>query len=58
MASFDFMGCGKNEETMTISLGFREAEQATTISEFLRKLGYRVILWGRSMGAATALLYG
>ena len=25
---------------------------------FLNELGYKVILWGRSMGAATALLYG
>jgi hypothetical protein len=24
----------------------------------LRKLGYKVVLWGRSMGAATALKYG
>lgn len=26
--------------------------------EYLKKLGFRVIIWGRSMGAATALLYG
>jgi hypothetical protein len=31
LASFDFMGCGKNEEVETISLGYREAEQAKTI---------------------------
>jgi hypothetical protein len=42
----------------TISLGHRESDQAATVVEFLRKQGHHVILWGRSMGAATALLYG
>ena len=31
LACFDFMGCGKNEEMETISLGFREACQAQAI---------------------------
>lgn len=42
----------------TISLGRRESEQAASVADYLRNLGYHVILWGRSMGAATALLYG
>lgn len=58
LASFDFMGCGKNEEESTITLGYREAEQANTVVNFLKEQGFRVIIWGRSMGAATALLYG
>lgn len=58
LASFDFMGCGKNDQFETISLGYREAEQADTITKYLKGQGYRVIIWGRSMGAATALLYG
>lgn len=42
----------------TISLGHRESAQAASVAEYLRNLDYHVILWGRSMGAATALLYG
>lgn len=42
----------------TISLGYREAEQTRTVVEFLKSKDYQVVLWGRSMGAATALLYG
>ena len=58
LACFDFMGCGINSEMETISLGYRESNQVCSVVKFLNKLGYRVILWGRSMGAATALLYG
>lgn len=29
-----------------------------SVVKYLQSLGYRTILWGRSMGAATALLYG
>lgn len=58
LASFDFMGCGKNQQEDTITLGFREAQQAEFIANYLREQGFRIILWGRSMGAATALLYG
>lgn len=36
LASFDFMGCGKNEEMQTISLGYREAEQAHTVVTYLK----------------------
>ena len=42
----------------TISLGYRESNQVASVVKYLNELGYRVILWGRSMGAATALLYG
>jgi len=58
LACFDFMGCGKNQESETISLGFRESQQAKSVAKYLRNQGFNVILWGRSMGAATSLLYG
>ena len=58
LAAFDFMGCGKNYEEEYISLGCRESEQVGSVVQYLTERGYRVILWGRSMGAATALKYG
>jgi pimeloyl-ACP methyl ester carboxylesterase len=58
LGSFDFMGCGKNLEADNISLGYREAQQVKTVTEHLRLTYDKVILWGRSMGAAAALLYG
>jgi pimeloyl-ACP methyl ester carboxylesterase len=58
LAAFDFIGCGHNHEDDTISLGVRESEQVETVVNFLQKAGMRVVLWGRSMGAATALKYG
>ena len=36
LATFDFMGCGKNEEMDTISLGYREAEQTDTVVKYLK----------------------
>jgi fermentation-respiration switch protein FrsA (DUF1100 family) len=58
LASFDFIGCGTNWEDDTVSLGFREAQQTRTVAEHLRLSYSKVILWGRSMGAAASLLYG
>lgn len=58
LASFDFIGCGLNHEDDAISLGVREAEQVETVVGFLQKASSRVIIWGRSMGAATALKFG
>ena len=58
LAAFDFLGCGQNQECDTISLGYRESMQVKSIVEYLRKQGCDVIIWGRSMGAASALLYG
>jgi hypothetical protein len=52
------MGCGQNYQEDTVSLGYRESEQVATVVNFLKEKGYKVILWGRSMGAATALRYG
>lgn len=56
---FDFAGCGISEGEY-ISLGWYEREDLSVIVEYLRK-NRRVStigLWGRSMGAVTALLYG
>jgi pimeloyl-ACP methyl ester carboxylesterase len=58
LAAFDFIGCGHNLEADTISLGHREAEQVESVVTFLEAARFKVILWGRSMGAATALKFG
>ena len=55
---FDFSGCGLSEGEY-ISLGWYEREDLQVLIEYLRK-NRRVStigLWGRSMGAVTALLY-
>lgn len=55
---FDFSGCGMSQGAY-ISLGWFEREDLATCIEFLRSQGCvsRIALWGRSMGAFTALLY-
>ena len=57
LASFDFMGCGLSTEEF-ISLGVFESEQIGTVVKSLEDKGFQVILWGRSMGASSALKYG
>ena len=39
-------------------MGFREAAQVETVVGFLWGEGYRVVIWGRSMGAVSALRCG
>lgn len=56
MACFDFNGCGNRTEKRFISLGIDESKEADSAVIFLRSLGYKVGLWGRSMGAVSALL--
>jgi len=58
LASFDFIGCGLNKSKDIITLGHSEQDQAETIVNYLKQKNYFVILWGRSMGASTALLHG
>ena len=56
---FDFPGCG-NSEGEYISLGWWERDDVGCIIDYLRqnrKIS-SVGLWGRSMGAVTALLHG
>lgn len=58
VAAFDFGGCGLSEGEY-VSLGLLEAEDcAAVMGELRRRHGVGpVVLWGRSMGAVTALLY-
>lgn len=55
---FDFSGCGKSEGKY-ISLGWYEKDDLACVVEHIRKSGRisKIGLWGRSMGAVTALLY-
>ena len=55
---FDFSGCGKSEGKY-ISLGWFEKDDLACVVEHIRKSGRisKIGLWGRSMGAVTALLY-
>ena len=57
--TFDFSGCGISEGEF-ITLGLQEKEDLTTVVNYLRNTGTVSLigLWGRSMGAVTALLYG
>jgi len=57
--AFDFAGCGRSEGEF-ITLGYNEKDDAAKVIEFLRSSGRvsTMALWGRSMGAATALLHG
>ena len=57
--AFDFSGCGKSEGEY-ISLGWFEKEDVKCVIEFLRRTRKvsTIGLWGRSMGAVTALMYG
>jgi len=56
---FDFSGSG-NSEGEYVSLGFYEQDDLATVVEYLRSNNTttRIGLWGRSMGAATALMFG
>ncbi|KAL7690957.1 putative Zinc finger, RanBP2-type, serine aminopeptidase, S33, alpha/Beta hydrolase [Plasmopara halstedii] len=58
VAAFDTAGCGKSDGEY-ISLGFYERDDLRDVVTYLRtkeNVG-AVALWGRSMGAATALLH-
>lgn len=55
---FDFSGCGLSEGEY-ISLGWFERDDLATCIDYLRSTGRisTIALWGRSMGAFTALLH-
>ncbi|CAM9567385.1 unnamed protein product, partial [Ectocarpus sp. 12 AP-2014] len=59
LVSFDFAGSGKSGGEH-VSLGYYERDDLKAVIEHLRKSGQvsTIALWGRSMGAATALLHG
>lgn len=57
--SFDFAGSGMSDGDY-VSLGYYEREDLATVVAHLKgRLGgnVKIALWGRSMGAATALMY-
>ncbi|KAF1325174.1 Serine protease family s09x, partial [Globisporangium splendens] len=58
VVAFDCGGCGKSDGEY-ISLGFYEREDLKAVIEYLRSSTHvsTIGLWGRSMGAATALLH-
>lgn len=55
---FDFSGCGLSEGEY-ISLGWFERDDLALCIDYLRSLGRvsQIAIWGRSMGAFTALLH-
>eukprot|EP00984_Skeletonema_dohrnii_P030339 scaffold21743_cov144-Skeletonema_dohrnii-CCMP3373.AAC.5 len=59
VVAFDFCGSGRSEGDF-VSLGYYEREDLQTVINHLRASGTvsSIALWGRSMGAATALMYG
>ncbi|CCW67946.1 unnamed protein product [Phytomonas sp. Hart1] len=57
--AFDFCGCGKSDGEY-ISLGHYERQDLAAVVEYLRKQVEEVssiAIWGRSMGAVTAIMY-
>ena len=56
--TFDFSGCGLSQGEY-ISLGLYEQEDVTTVVQHLRASNSvtRIALWGRSMGAATSIMF-
>ena len=56
--ALDFSGCGRSEGDY-ISLGHYEQDDVKTAIKYLRSEGRTSLIgiWGRSMGAVTALLY-
>jgi pimeloyl-ACP methyl ester carboxylesterase len=57
--AFDFSGSGMSDGEF-VSLGYYEKDDLQCVVEHLRDTGTvsTIALWGRSMGAATALLHG
>jgi fermentation-respiration switch protein FrsA (DUF1100 family) len=60
--SLDFAGSGKSDGDF-VSLGYYEREDLATVVAHLRRhhrnnKNLKIGLWGRSMGAATAIMYG
>jgi len=58
LVSFDFAGCGISDGDV-VTLGANEKDDvAKVVAEITRAdPGAQIVLWGRSMGAASALLY-
>jgi len=56
---FDFSGSGLSEGEY-VTLGYYEKDDLTAAVDYLRNCGTvsKIALWGRSMGAATSLMFG
>lgn len=56
--TFDFSGCG-NSGGEYVTLGWKEVDDLHAVLGWLKEQGKtnKVMLWGRSMGASTALSY-
>lgn len=56
--AFDFSGCG-NSEGEWVTLGWKEKQDLDAVIKYLNGLGTvsKIGLWGRSMGAATSIMY-
>ncbi len=56
--TFDFSGCG-NSEGEWVTLGWKEKQDLEAVISHLHSLGTvsKIGLWGRSMGAATSIMY-
>ena len=56
--SFDFSGCG-NSSGDYVTLGYRERDDLKAVIDFLKEFCRisTIGLWGRSMGATTAIMY-
>jgi hypothetical protein len=57
LGSFDFLTCGITDE-QHISLGMREADQISSVVDYLLLNSYEVVLCGRSTSAVSDLKYG
>lgn len=59
IVAFDFSGSGMSEGDY-VSLGYFEQDDLKTVIHHLKSSGEvsTIALWGRSMGAATAIMYG
>jgi fermentation-respiration switch protein FrsA (DUF1100 family) len=58
LLAFDFSGCG-NSEGQWVTLGWKETDDLRAVLQWLKDQGRtsKVALWGRSMGAATILMF-
>ena len=58
LLTFDFTGCG-NSQSKFITLGWKETDDLQAVLDWLAENHQtsRVVLWGRSLGAVTALFY-
>ena len=55
LACFDFDGCGNRYDSDFITLGLKECKDVDVAARYLKRQGYRVAGWGRSMGGVSLL---